>query len=332
MEDDTKSGMEMVNAQPYSYCTDTKTKTYKHTWSIKNVHLLDRDYLNSSEYSSGDDKNIGWRWCLTLSENTKPLIRLTLLSTSELTYYFHAKVEMLIDDQKSQQFEAKEYLANSRYSNCVNVLRDRDYSSFTFNIELKIIDEFKCQKDCITIVPDPKVENYWTNLLEDKEFADVVLAVDGKEFMAHKAVLANRSPVFRAMLKHEMVESKQNRVTITDIESKVFEQLLNFIYTDSVTDLKPTMAFELLQAADKYDLEKLKTRCEAVLCGQISEETAVNTLVLADLYRADQLKRAATKFIGRNVGVIQTQEWKNLMLKNVELANGVIVEALKATY
>ncbi|EDS32880.1 speckle-type poz protein [Culex quinquefasciatus] len=100
-----------------------------------------------------------------------------------------------------------------------------------------------------------------------------------------------------------MVESTENKVTITDIEPKVFEQLLRFMYTDSVADSDmATMAFELLQAADKYDLETLKTRCEAALCGQISKETAVNTLVLADLYHAKKLKRAAINFIGRNVG------------------------------
>ncbi|EDS41952.1 speckle-type POZ protein B [Culex quinquefasciatus] len=154
-----------------------------------------------------------------------------------------------------------------------------------------------------------------------------VLAANGEESPAHKPVLPN--PVFRAMLRHKAVESTQNKVTIADIEPKVLEQLLRFIYTDSVADLD--MAFELLQAADKYDLEKLKTRCEVALCGQISEETAVHTLVLADLYRADQLKRAAVNFIGRNVGVIQTEDWKKLMLKNFELANGVMIELLEGT-
>ncbi|XP_038113317.1 speckle-type POZ protein B-like [Culex quinquefasciatus] len=332
MEEASSSVKRRVQAQPYSYCTDTKVTTYEHTWTVQNLPLCKVDYVRSSEYSSGDDKKIKWFWELILKHNSKSVFNVYLRFVSGDSYNFIAKVETVINDKKITKTANEGKTIKDTYCECVNMKRDEEDDSVTFNLELTIIEDFKCADVSLPAGRDSNLFELGPILLDDKEFTDVVLAVNGEEFLAHKGVLAHRSSVFRAMLSHEMIESTQNKVTITDIEPKVFEQLLRFIYTDSVADSDmATMAFDLLQAADKYDLETLKTRCEAALCGQISKETAVNTLVLADLYHAKKLKRAAINFIGRNVGVIQTEDWKKLTLKNFELANGVVIELLEGT-
>ncbi|KAL1397257.1 hypothetical protein pipiens_002549 [Culex pipiens pipiens] len=145
--------------------------------------------------------------------------------------------------------------------------------------------------------------------------------------VATGTVISSRSPVFRAMFKHEMIEAKQNQVTITDVQPKVFAELLRFIYTDSVKDLD-TMALELLQVADKYDLEKLKALCEKALLGGISEDTAINMLITADLYRAEQLKQSTIGFIERNGSVMDSEGWKNLWKTNYDLANQTVRKML----
>uniref|UniRef100_A0A8D8DN39 Speckle-type POZ protein B n=1 Tax=Culex pipiens TaxID=7175 RepID=A0A8D8DN39_CULPI len=333
MEDDSKSVVESVNAQPYSYCTDTKVTTYKHSWKINNFDLCSELDLQSSEYSSDGNEKFKWYWQLTPKSDRNVTTRLTLFVTfPETGIKLISKVKVIEDGMESVTANRRETATPIKCKECLNYTLKSNVKSLIFDIELTIIEDFMCHEGSMPIVQDYWLSNLWTNLLDDKEFSDVVLAVNGKEFLAHKAVLANRSSVFRAMLSHKMVESTENKVTITDIEPKVFEQLLHFIYTDSVSDSDmATMAFDLLQAADKYDLETLKTRCEVALCGQISKETAVNTLVLADLYHAKKLKRAAINFIGRNVGVIQTEDWKKLTLKNFELAGGVMIELLEGT-
>lgn len=59
-------------------------------------------------------------------------------------------------------------------------------------------------------VPECKLSEDLGALFESQKFSDVTLAViPGKEYQAHKAVLAARSPVFAAMFEHEMEERKQ---------------------------------------------------------------------------------------------------------------------------
>ena len=59
-------------------------------------------------------------------------------------------------------------------------------------------------------------------MLRDKQFCDVALNVNGREFEAHIIILASRSPVFNAMFISKMKENSNNKVDIED----VFEELL----------------------------------------------------------------------------------------------------------
>ena len=119
---------------------------------------------------------------------------------------------------------------------------------------------------------------------------------------AHKAILAARSPVFAAMFEHEMEERKHNRVEISDVEPEVFREMLRFIYTGKASNLE-RMADDLLAAADKYALERLKVMCEEALCTNLSTENSAEVLILADLHSADQLKAQAIDFINTYVSI-----------------------------
>lgn len=59
-----------------------------------------------------------------------------------------------------------------------------------------------------------------------------------------------RSPVFDAMLKHNMKEREQNKITIQDVDHKVLEEMLRFIYTGKAPQLG-NMADALLAVAEK---------------------------------------------------------------------------------
>ena len=84
-----------------------------------------------------------------------------------------------------------------------------------------------------------------TDTSEDQDEPSMV-----KEFKAHKSILASRSPVFAAMFEHDLEESKQNRVVITDIKLEVAEAMIRYIYAGKIDSIE-LYAMELLEAADK---------------------------------------------------------------------------------
>ena len=110
--------------------------------------------------------------------------------------------------------------------------------------------------------------------------------------MCHKAILAARSQVFQAMFSHDMEEKKNCRVEVKDVEPDVMAELLRFIYTGKTA---ANLAADLLAAADKYALERLKVMCEEALCNGLTVENVCDVLKIADLHSAEQLKAQVEK-------------------------------------
>ncbi|OXB67700.1 hypothetical protein ASZ78_002782 [Callipepla squamata] len=92
----------------------------------------------------------------------------------------------------------------------------------------------------------------------------------------------------------------ENCVEINDVDPEVFKEMMRFIYTGKAPNLEK-MADNLLAAADKYALERLKVMCEEALCSNLSVENVADILILADLHSAEQLKAQAIDFINRQV-------------------------------
>lgn len=158
-------------------------------------------------------------------------------------------------------------------------------------------------------------------LFMDKEFADVTLCINGKDYHAHKGILAARSSVFKAMLRSDMSEKKSNRIEINDIDESVFIEMLRYIYTGKPENLE-IMVPELLEAADKYDLEKLKIICETELLKNVSKENVVEVLILADRHNAKNLKTEVVRYIkmnSYNTNILTKEVRKNLVTSHPHL-------------
>ncbi|CAN6282658.1 unnamed protein product [Urochloa humidicola] len=155
---------------------------------------------------------------------------------------------------------------------------------------------------CFHIMWDFFVE--WPPTLFDLLDADVVFQVGGDEFSAHRSVLAARSPVFEAELLRATREDGTTAVDcirIDDMLPDVFENLLNFAYTDLLPDMDgtegPMMAEHLLVAADRFNMQDLKLICEEKLCSNINEDTIANMLRFAEQHQCRLLKDACIEFL-----------------------------------
>ncbi|KAK4470078.1 hypothetical protein MN116_006542 [Schistosoma mekongi] len=142
-----------------------------------------------------------------------------------------------------------------------------------------------------------------------------------RQFEAHKAILAARSPVFAAMFGHGMEESRANRVEITDMEPDTVAEVLRYIYTGQVVGMN-RLAHELLAAADKYQLERLKIMCEEALVESLSVENACDIFGLADMHNAEQLKAHTLEFIMLHAhDVCETEGYEQLVRHRPRLLN-----------
>ncbi|XP_065203421.1 speckle-type POZ protein-like [Planococcus citri] len=159
---------------------------------------------------------------------------------------------------------------------------------------------------------DYRLFDDYERLLTEEYYSDATIKIKDKDYPVYKGVLAARSPVFDAMFRNDMQENATNVVNIADISQEVFEDMLLYIYSGKVKNLK--LAYELIPAADKYDLKGLKDICGAELCEQLSKDTAIKILILAHTHHVDFLKKKALEFIKENT---RYSEVKNSEIWNV---------------
>ncbi|XP_049796997.1 poly [ADP-ribose] polymerase tankyrase-1-like [Schistocerca nitens] len=152
-------------------------------------------------------------------------------------------------------------------------------------------------------------------LLDAGDGAVVTLVAGETRLAAHRAVLEERSPVFRAMFQHDTLEASCGEVRIADVEGPVLRQLLSYMYTLQAPQLTDT-APELLTAADKYGLSALKAACEQQVAAQLEVETAAAAAVLAVRHSCPRLTAAAVHFIrSQTHKVMATQGWADAVLE-----------------
>ena len=131
-------------------------------------------------------------------------------------------------------------------------------------------------------------------LLIDNDLSDVVLRVGDRKFPVHRAILAAKSPVFRAMFSSGMKESKEEDIPIEDMDPDVMEELLRCIYTDQISD---DCGCEMLVAFDRFGLTNLFDRCQKSVT--ITAENAVDAFLIVNNLKATSLKRKMIHYLAK---------------------------------
>jgi len=78
------------------------------------------------------------------------------------------------------------------------------------------------------------------------------------------------------MLSVGMKESQEQVITVQDVQPSIFRAMLHFIYTDELGKFEsPDQVVELMVAANKYGLERLKRLCEKQLVQVIDLDNVI---------------------------------------------------------
>ncbi|KAG8082028.1 hypothetical protein GUJ93_ZPchr0014g47485 [Zizania palustris] len=172
-----------------------------------------------------------------------------------------------------------------------------------------------------TAPPPSDLARHLAGLLDTGESADVAFEVDGETFMAHRLVLAARSPVLRAELRESAGDVVVVRVD--DMEAQDFEALLRYMYTDSLPetrggDAAAAMLPDLVAAANRYKMERLRQVCEDKLCEYVNGTTFAAMLTFAGEHHCHVLKDKCLRFIDDPANlrsVVETTEGLEHLIK-----------------
>lgn len=125
-----------------------------------------------------------------------------------------------------------------------------------------------------------------TRLFKSGEWTDCIFIFEEEKIAAHKLVLTCSSPVFKSMFYGALAASE---IHINDIKAGDFKQMLEYIYTDSITITSIMNAWSLFYISQKYFLNGLKEICEDYVAFNLTLSTLVLSYEYAQLYNVTHL-------------------------------------------
>ncbi|KAJ8675030.1 hypothetical protein QAD02_010816 [Eretmocerus hayati] len=293
-------------------------QSYRIVWTIHRP-IREKPHISPKFYTGLNKENV---WYLRLDswngENGYCNLMLFLEECVSPSGKVPVRVDFFISGRQSKETEntgEQRYIGKKNGISLLNCLRSQEIRNAYEHSASRDGLQIRC---VIThdVIPTRRMKNNSENemqarcrhriikdlqlMVNDDKFSDVELVVKKEKFHAHKMMLASRSPVFAAMFQNDMQENQSNIVEIPDFSPGVVLKLLSYIYTDSVENIQDSVD-DLIAAAEKYQLDGLKSMCSKVIIEKLDKENVIASLILANLYRIDDLKQEAMSFIIDNL-------------------------------
>ena len=117
---------------------------------------------------------------------------------------------------------------------CLPLFKVQDSQNLLVECEIKVSSK-------VPLPPTDKSNFSLSRFMEEARqndlFTDVVLVADGKEYKAHKVVLASQSQFFSSRFSERWVSPKTDgssgdeRVNLTDVPAVIMEAILAYMYS-----------------------------------------------------------------------------------------------------
>ena len=155
-----------------------------------------------------------------------------------------------------------------------------------------------------------------------KSLVDVVLTgEDGdQEIFAHKLLLAGCSPYFNAMFSNQWKDSNEGveKVHLVGVAVDTLKSLVDFMYHGELEVSEETAA-DIMVAADLLLMGKVKDAICQFMQKIICASNCVFLAKLGDTYSCTELQQSAKRFMKRNFeDVCRTEGFLELELEDVE--------------
>ncbi|XP_019616921.1 PREDICTED: kelch repeat and BTB domain-containing protein 8-like isoform X1 [Branchiostoma belcheri] len=143
-------------------------------------------------------------------------------------------------------------------------------------------------------------------LRERAELTDVVLEVEGRSFPCHRAILASCSQYFRGMFTSGYAETKQDRITIQDVNGVAMATILDYAYTGCL-QMEPDQVQAVMSAARLLQLDFVGHKTAEYMKDHLDVSNCVDVLMYADMLGDVALVEASEWYIASRFNQVALQ-------------------------
>ena len=166
-----------------------------------------------------------------------------------------------------------------------------------------------------------KLLNRCHSAWEEDRYLDVNLCVGDRKIAVHRLVLCGLSDYFKKLFEIDGQDSSD--IVMKDVDFDCLYFLVQYAYTGSI-EINQTNVLGLLHSANYFQVTAVKSVCEKFFMEQISTDSCINLIILADKHDLDSLSNTCIRFLGEEFEKICTKD------KFLELPMNVLIELLRS--
>lgn len=290
-----------------------KEKCFRHRFDFDECELISHSELTKNRLLKDNTLTIRCEMDIMLVD--------TFHSEAKKIFSYLEMGQLISDPKEFSTQDLPNMNCSFNESKIINKLND------SYNILDKERDEFEnSPKEKYTLKNEDSINsllNDLESLYKSKSFSDITLICSGIPIAAHRAVLSTRSVYFKQLCAEK---SNSGKVTISDVNSSVMEEVLYYMYTGKLQHLSVPLALDIYSASRKFKLFKLEELLFDFLKSNITVTNVTEMLqVCEDLVLLD-LKYACLKFVNSNNSeVVQSEKWNWLIANNPHIAGEVLL-------
>uniref|UniRef100_A0A0N5BTL8 BTB domain-containing protein n=1 Tax=Strongyloides papillosus TaxID=174720 RepID=A0A0N5BTL8_STREA len=346
--------------------TQCKPGRLSHTWTIDNFRsvcgLSEHKVLLQSEiFASNLVPELKWRMCILPQGEIKGSLTYGFLYMEVISlsrnekFLFKAKHKYVIKDRQSGNELISDTFVNTIFPRpndrilrssifCFPLHRTGIYSSENGSLDIlcdiEIISSDKGLHYSEESVKPPldNVSHYmnyiskFKKMYDSSDKTDCQIICEGEVLKVHKFMLISHSSVFYAMFEHKGTkEAKENTIKIVDTELPTLKMMIDYIYTGTIPELlDDNETINLLQLADKYDIQPLNRLCQDRLIFHLTESNVCELLKISDACKAHFLRDVCIRLVARNLKkIVNSREWLEMENTHPLLLYYVMKQALQ---
>lgn len=193
------------------------------------------------------------------------------LNSSNINYYFERAYLQQNSVLAQACLDFQRNLGIVEYNSWQNtLLSDKGQSIKVFNMAFLMKDNLLIKKVMNSLSMDnlikmikslpPKVD--LSTIYNQKELSDITLIINQEsttyqKIFLHKAILMARSSYFNAMFTHSFKETASKEIIIDEDQAESFEEIIIYIYSQSVKHMANENLPEIQKLAEKYCFKDL---------------------------------------------------------------------------
>jgi len=124
---------------------------------------------------------------------------------------------------------------------------------------------------------------------KDEERADVTVVCGEDTYHLHSKRLAQKSKFFKTALDIPMKEKQEKKIEVKDVDPEIFGKVVHYMYHETLQFDKETHLENILDAAERFDMEELKDEIGKQMVEALDKENVFYMAGLAELYNANLL-------------------------------------------